>query len=229
MGDFDLPELLTATRDRVAAAVGNSQPVDSLLCALEEIRGQAENLLQRHDHGDRDLIACGPGCRTCCVMNVTLSLLEGLAIARHVRQMVPAGSQRIIQRLDLLWRTVRGLDDDERLLLRKDCAFLDECGRCGIYPVRPLVCRGVTSTDPQLCAQALAGEVFGEKCLILMHQFQQQVYETLFMGIVTGLEQAGLDGRSFQLTGLVRYLLAHPEQETELLWNKSLDWGKLYP
>jgi hypothetical protein len=61
-----------------------------------------------------------------------------------------------------------------------------------------------------------------------MHQFQLQLYETLFFAVGEGLNQVGLDGRSFQLSGLVRYLLRNSGNEAELLTNASLTWNALY-
>lgn len=65
--------------------------------------------------------------------------------------------------------------------------------------------------------------------MVMMHQFQLQLYKTLFSGVADGLVQAGLDGRCFQLSGLVRYLLSHPGEEAELLKGASLRWDNIYP
>ena len=226
MADGNFPEMLTMTQQRFSSP---GQSLDSLLAELDVVRNEAERLLEGHEIGDRELIACTAGCRTCCVVNVSVALLEGTSIARFVRRQEPGYTEAVMGRLDRLWSEVRGLADDERLMLRKDCAFLDARGWCGIYPVRPLICRGVTSTDPEACRQALAGEAFGETRPVLMHRYQQQLYETLFLGMVAGLEQAGCDGRSFQLTGLVRYLLNNPGEEEILLREGCLDWETLYP
>lgn len=114
------------------------------------------------------------------------------------------------------------------MLMQRSCAFLDDHGSCRIYPVRPLLCRSITSTDARQCRETLAGKVFGEELPVLMHRFQQQLYECLFAGFGEGLEAGGIDGRSFQLSGLVRYLLDHPEREQELFAGHRLNWEELY-
>ena len=109
-----------------------------------------------------------------------------------------------------------------------DRSLLACCSGCQDCCVRPLFCRSISSTDVKLCRAAVTGQVFGESQTVMMHQFQLQLYKTLFLGVGDGLEQAGLDGRSFQLCGLVRYLLSHPNKEVELLTESSLDWNQLY-
>jgi Fe-S-cluster containining protein len=229
MGNFDFSQLLLQTQERFAATANNKNTVEQFLMELEKIRSEAEILLQQQSEGDRSLIACKPGCHACCVVNVSISLLEGISIVRFLRQWDPSDLKQITLRLDSLWRAVRGLDDDERLLLRRKCAFLNDQGCCTIYPVRPLFCRSISSTDPELCQAAVTSQVFGESQPILMHQFQQQLYEVLYFGVTDGLEQSDWDGRSFQLSGLIRYLLTHPYQETELLKDRNLSWNRIYP
>lgn len=229
MGTFDFAQLQQQTEKRFSSFGNAETDMTFLLEELDSICAEAENLIQQHKEGDRNLIACAPGCQSCCVVNVSITLLEGISIARFLRQLEPSALAAVTSTLDKLWRDVRGLEDDERILARRQCAFLDDRGWCLIYPVRPLFCRSVTSTDVETCRAAVSGQVFGELQPVMMHQFQLQLYKTLFSGVAEGLAQAGLDGRSFQLSGLVRYLLNHPDQEAELLSESSLSWDKIYP
>jgi len=185
-------------------------------------------LIQHHKEGDRRLIACHAGCQDCCIVNVSVTLLEGIAITRFLRQWDDNQQQDIAAKIDSLWIVVRGLEDDERIMARKKCAFLDMSGCCSIYPVRPLFCRGVTSIDVDTCRSAIADQAFGVTTEVMMHQFQLDLYKVAFGAISSGLERSGRDGRSFQLSGLVRYLLAHPGEEEHLLRSSSLSWMDLY-
>ena len=225
MADFDFKLWGTQVKKRFAAC----ENVASLRDELEKLFAETEVLLQHHDEGDRSLIACHAGCQDCCVVNVSITLLEGLVLSRFILQWRDVGQTEVKAKLDSLWRVVRGLEDDERLMVRKKCAFLDEQGCCTVYPVRPLFCRSVTSTDVESCRAAVTGPLFGETQSVIMHQFQLQLYKISFTGVADGLEQAGLDGRSFPLSGLVRYLLAHPDRDEELLTTSSLNWDHLYP
>ena len=229
MATFDFSDWQSQVRKQFSHLSGDSDGIGWLLTELERLFSTTETLIQQDETGDRSLLACGVGCQDCCVVNVSITLLEGIAISRFIQQWEQTKRTEVEQKLDALWGAVRGLEDDERLMLRKKCAFLDEQGGCTIYPVRPLFCRSISSTDVTACRAAVTGEVFGETEPVMMHQFQLQLYKTAFSGVADGLEQAGLDGRSFQLCGLVRYLLAHPGQDEELLVEASLSWDDLYP
>ena len=228
MGSFDFAQLQQQTQKRIALPVSDARGVELLLDELDVVFSEAEMLIQQNEEGDRSLLACGAGCQDCCVVNVSITLLEGISIARFLRQLDASELAQITSKLDHLWCAVRGLEDDERLLARRKCAFLDDQGCCVIYPVRPLFCRSISSTDVELCRAAVTGQVFGEVQPVMMHQFQLQLYKTLFLGVGEGLEQASLDGRSFQLCGLVRYLLNYPDKDVELLTTSSLSWDELY-
>ncbi len=198
----------------------------SLVALLSELRqiGAAAPATIDQQGGDRSLIACGPGCSSCCVVNVDTLVPEGVAIVDFLTEQGAGQVVKIAARLETLWCEVRGLDDEERQIMRRPCAFLDESGCCSIYPVRPLLCRSVTSTAAESCRDALAGQALGEQRPVLMHQFQLQLYETLFSGFAEGLGRMGLAGDSYPLTGLVRYLLHHPAATDEWLAGRRLTW-----
>lgn len=229
MASFDFAQFQLAIQKRFSLPDSTTIDIAQLLLGLETVCSEAESLLEQQEDGDRSLLACGAGCQDCCVVNVSITLLEGVSILQFLHQLNSADLARIIARLDKLWCDVRGLDDDERMMLRRKCAFLDDQGCCVIYPVRPLFCRSISSTDVELCRGAITGQVFGELQPVTMHQFQLQLYKTIFLGVADGLAQAGLDGRSYQLCGLIRYLLNHPDQEKDLLTKSSLSWNDLYP
>ena len=229
MSSFDFVSLQTSSKNRFAVAINSESGLVQLLAELDALGAEAETLILQDETGDRSLIACCAGCQYCCVVNVSITLLEGIAIARFLRKLDPEVLVQVRLRLDKLWRDVRGLEDDERLVLRRKCAFLDEHGCCIIYLVRPLFCRSISSAAVAACQDAVAGATFDEVKPVLMHQFQLQLYKVLFSAVGAGLEQAGLDGRSFQLCGMVRYLLNHPTEELPLLTAATLSWMDLYP
>ena len=225
---FDFAQYQGRVRAAVGRAFSGGASLDRLLDRLQQLAGEADGYIDQFAAGDRSLIACAPGCSDCCVVNVSTLTPEGIAIVRHLRRQEPEQLQQLSARLDSLWREVRGLDDEDRLFMRRRCAFLDENGCCSIYPVRPLLCRSISSTDAESCRDALTAKVFGDEKPVLMHQFQQQLFEALFTGVAEGLETAGVDGRSCQLTGLVRYLLRYPGVENDLLAGQRLVWQDLF-
>lgn len=227
MESFDFAQY---QRDVSAAFVRSCREkvdVDPMLGCLAQLAEEAEVLIEK-DPGDRSLIDCGPGCSSCCVVNVSTLMPEGLAIVHYVHQQGREWAEQVTDRLEILWRDVRGLDDEDRIFVRRPCAFLDDSGKCSIYPVRPILCRSVTSTSAQSCREALANKLLGNEDGVLMNQFQQSLYECLFSGVAAALEDAGYDGRSFQLAGLIRYLLKTPTAGKEWLQGRQLTWQDLF-
>lgn len=228
MVSTDLTRLMENTRNRIFAAADQHECVSELLIVLRDIHRTAEDMLEQQDKYERSLIACHAGCDHCCVVNVSISLVEGIAMTDFLNQVYQSDRLKMVERLDQLWKRIRGLDDEERLALRNRCAFLGDNGFCQIYPARPLFCRSVTSTDPEACKRAVCCKLQGETSTILMNQYQQLLYEGLYCAVSEGLDQAGLDGRSFQMTGLVRYLLKHPDKDRTILQSGRLSWDDLY-
>jgi Fe-S-cluster containining protein len=156
-------------------------------------------------------IACAAGCGSCCVVNVAVLFPEAAAIVWHLRRRQEDSLKWVARRVAGLYRQVSWLDDEERILLRRPCAFLDEAGSCSIYPVRPLLCRSITSTDPARCREAIAMEALGEAPPVLMNLFQKGLMNAAYRGVAAALADRGLDGRGTKLTVAVHRLLTDPQ------------------
>ncbi|AEV15746.1 MAG: YkgJ family cysteine cluster protein [Thermus sp.] len=97
--------------------------------------------------------SCQAGCFACCFGLVTLSRLEGEAL---LPQLTEGQRARLLEegprRLALLAEGKDQADFPSRFFRsRTPCPFL-EGGLCGVYPHRPLACRGLlTAHDPSLC------------------------------------------------------------------------------
>lgn len=112
----------------------------------------AEALLSRAPDG---AVACHAGCDHCCHQPVGLTPPEALAIAAHLRQMhAPNALALVAARLSQRVAETRGLSSAERFSPDHPCPFLDH-GRCSIYEVRPLACRGMNSLDAVECETRL--------------------------------------------------------------------------
>jgi len=180
------------------------------LKAMDSIRHFAEEVCQQQV-GDDKRIACRAGCEHCCIVNVAVLLPEARAIARFLKNRLPTDAlDKLLGRLSRLDRDTRWLDDEERIMLRERCAFLNQEKSCSIYPVRPLLCRAVTSTDATACREALAMVAMGDNRTILSHLAQRDIFETAFSSFGETLEKYGRDHRSRRLTGAVRNFLATP-------------------
>jgi hypothetical protein len=71
--------------------------------------------------------ACAEGCHDCCAPGLSVTTVEGEAIADFVERATPAQHARLREAL-------RNAAGDR-------CAALDARGACAIYEARPLVCR----------------------------------------------------------------------------------------
>ncbi|MEZ4834543.1 MAG: YkgJ family cysteine cluster protein [Caldilineaceae bacterium] len=95
--------------------------------------------------------ACEAGCAWCCYQRVSASPAEVLRIADYLRRTCsPEELDDLRARLTATDAHTRGLSTQDRLALRVLCPLLVD-GRCSIYHVRPLTCRGYTSSDVDAC------------------------------------------------------------------------------
>lgn len=161
---------------------------------------------------DRSRIACAPGCASCCVVQVAVLMPEAIALVRHLRQIASsAAGAAIKERVEALQRQIGGLNAQERLQRQLPCAFLSAQGSCLVYPLRPLMCRSVTSTDPANCRAALTATAAGEAPPVVMNLQQKQRCDRVFIALADAVRAQGLDDRSTSLNSAVYHLLQQPE------------------
>jgi len=194
---------------------------------LVSLHQRCEALLEIHHPKRFGLLDCKAGCGSCCVVNVSVLLPEALAIVEYLETQPGIDLETFGKSLDQLWTRICGVADEDRVGMHQPCVFLDETGSCTVYPVRPLLCRGATSTDVERCRQALRTDLFTEDSTVTMNLFQRELYDAAYVGLSEGLEQGGIDGRGFELTGIVRYLLVSPQRRPELQSGLRLNWREL--
>jgi hypothetical protein len=157
-------------------------------------------------------VACRAGCDHCCHQVVGVSTPEALAIYDHLRATrSPAELERLKAHVEMLHERSRGLSAAERLSPEHPCVFL-ESGRCSIYEIRPLACRGVNSLDAADCERGLydpearaefLAQGQGGRCYVApLHAFR---------AVSTGLQLAlselyRLDPRGLDLTAVIHLL-----------------------
>lgn len=165
--------------------------------------------------------ACESGCDFCCHMPVSLSMPEALRIHAHVSQTWPEPErQRLIQSLAEASAAARE-DEDALFLSRRPCVFL-AAGRCTIYSVRPLACRGHASYSRSACADAHAAPDDFERSEqvpvdVELRLAKDEIKTTL--GIV--MLQAGLHALDCELGSLLGRLFDEPD--TERAWLAGAD------
>ena len=160
---------------------------------------------------ERTRVACAAGCAGCCVVNVAVLMPEAIALVEHVRNGLPAEcSHALAQRVAAHYGQVRGLNEQQRLSVQAGCAFLSPQGTCLVYPLRPLMCRSVSSTDPADCRAALTAADPEAAPPVLMNLQQKQLCDTAFIELAQAMATLGLDDRSTTLGTAVYHLLQQP-------------------
>ena len=172
-----------------------------------------EGLLARAPQG---AVACKAGCDHCCYQSVGVTPPEALAIQDHLRKTLPAADLAAVAAhiADRNERT-RGLSSNDRFSPEHPCPFLRE-GRCSIYEVRPLACRGMNSLDAGECATRLRDPAARAAFLADGSGGQSfmepiRAVHAVSAGIQLGLSELyDLDMRPLELTAAMHLLLNGP-------------------
>lgn len=206
------------TFDRISCAERLSAAAATLLRGARDAASLAASVAGYHDAAEREAdagegrrTACRAGCPHCCVLNVTALLPEAAAIAAVLAERTPPPDlAALVDRLDRHRRTVRWMDDDERVRRGIACPFLTLEGSCSIHPFRPLACRGVTSLDAALCRASLdpCGDEYAPR-VVPMDLVRRTVMDDAFLALARALEDTGMEARGIELgTGAWAFLAA---------------------
>jgi Fe-S-cluster containining protein len=136
-GDEDDIDLIAVVEDAYAAA-----------------DGVAEFALEQSDAHEQPV--CAEGCSYCCYAPLDVSWAEAVTIAAHLYAQVPTdGIQSLMEALAEHEEAAAGLDSPERFAKSLPCPMLDQdSGRCSVYSLRPLRCRGANSLDVEHCKRS---------------------------------------------------------------------------
>ena len=176
-------------------------------------------------------VACKAGCDHCCHQVVGVTAPEALAIAQHVRQhWSPGELSALAARVADEFQRSRGLSSAERFSPEHPCPLLN-AGKCSVYEVRPLACRGVNSLsesdcatrlrEPEARAAFLANGSGGQSYLEPIRAFH-----AMSAGLQLGLSELyHLDMRPLDLTAALQLLLngAASSQSDWLAGRKSFE------
>jgi len=153
-------------------------------------------------------INCKAGCSTCCRVTVPALKPEAMIIKAFLLKTRPEPElDELIYNMHKLHTEIKYLEEEERILSNKECAFLNEKGACGIYPVRPLMCRSITSADASACKDAMVMLAMDEQVFIPMNIIQKSVMDTAFKSLAKALEKHGQNSKSKELTSAVLEIL----------------------
>ena len=211
-----LGEEPVVTRARLAAAgeslqilSGSVPPLGTIELAhrLNELTDRS--IRQVHEAcRDGHRVACRSGCTHCCMLPVAASAPEVLAIAGFVRERFDEGRRAALaRRVEAHIAATDGMDMSRRDRVRLDCAFL-EAGRCSVYEVRPIACRGVSSYSVEDCREDREHPGTG----VEMHAngLRELVFGAIREGLAVACKSASVEHRLLELARAYRIAAADP-------------------
>ncbi|ABB32828.1 protein of unknown function UPF0153 [Geobacter metallireducens RCH3] len=221
---FDFSSYGGEIDDLATRGLADAAGAEGIRTAMARVTGRAEEVqASRLSANEQNLIACGPGCADCCRVNVTVLLPEAIAIAAYLEEIGKGDeTNAITMRVADTAARVRWMEDDERIRAGVACPFLDGRGWCAIYPVRPLTCRALSSTDPEQCRRALAAHCSDEEETIVVNIFQKFLMEGTFQSLARAMERAGLDTTGRELCRSVTRCLLDPRLADDFLAGKRI-------
>jgi Fe-S-cluster containining protein len=149
--------------------------------------------------------ACRAGCVWCCYQQIEATAAEVLFIADYLhRQLAPVDLAALKKQVADLDAATRGLGQAARFALGRPCALLVD-GLCLVYPVRPLLCRGWNSLDPDKCqAAVLHPEAIDD---VRVDAIQLHTHQHISRGLAWAIGTAGLTGADLDFTAALRIAL----------------------
>jgi len=183
--------------------------------AMDATSRLIDGLLTRAPAG---AVACRAGCDHCCYQSVGATPAEVLAIFDHLSRTLGEDElARVAAAVAAHRARTRGLSAAERFSPDHPCAFLDvAAGRCTIYEVRPLACRGMNSLDASECKTRLRDPAARAAFLadgVGSRSFMEPIraFHAISAGLQLGVaELHGLDMRPLDLAAAMDLLLNGP-------------------
>jgi Fe-S-cluster containining protein len=153
-------------------------------------------------------LACRAGCDWCCYKKVGVAAPEVLRIAAYLRVHQPQQTiQDIVARIEARAAQRNVLAGDHWTADRLPCPLLED-HRCLAYPVRPLTCRGYTSSNAQRCERSAKSR---EPPAVPVYGPALQATAFILDGMCSGLTEAGLAGSGLDLAKALRSALTIPD------------------
>jgi Fe-S-cluster containining protein len=132
--------------------------VEELLRNTRKTYHEADKKMAEGIAKSRFKVSCKRGCGACCYQYVSIVFIEALLIGEFIVRLW--SKEEVDQTLEALDEHTRLMhhDTDRYFFDRRPCPFFvpgegQWAGECGIYNVRPMVCRTqFVVSDPVLCA-----------------------------------------------------------------------------
>ncbi|MBC7908826.1 MAG: YkgJ family cysteine cluster protein [Rhodospirillaceae bacterium] len=161
--------------------------------------------------------ACKAGCGWCCHQQVGVSVPEAIRVAVHIQSLPVDQRAPMAARLAQVAGRTQGMTTDDRAHARVACPFLGTEGRCMIYAVRPLRCRGLHSIDVDFCIacfddiEAMRAKLAAGQLKPVFLDTPQAIFDSALAGVLKALSKAAPKAVvSLELAVAVNALLEQP-------------------
>jgi Fe-S-cluster containining protein len=193
----------------------NRTPLDVIAVAESGARVAAaatEESLRRQP--PRRPSACREGCAWCCHKLVGTSQPEVFRIARFLRETFPVDAcAATVARIEKVKQERERLRADGWAAKRLPCALLVD-GRCSVYPVRPLTCRGFNSSDAAACERSVVSRERGK---VPIFEPQLRIATFVLDGTRAGLAELGMNSDLLELNAALGIALSLADAEERWL------------
>jgi hypothetical protein len=179
-------------------ALGPRTPAEAW-ALLAELHGAADETLQHWPH--RTAHACAPGCMFCCYLWTDALPLEVLRIADHLQRTAsPEELAEVCRRLRQRLTAPLG---------ERPCGLLTADGRCAVYAVRPMTCRGFHSFSKSACQASFEQHTAGPTAAL--DEPLHMLVAAMQGGLERGLAEHGFESGWVELNEALLHALERPD------------------
>jgi hypothetical protein len=158
---------------------------------------------------DIQSIACKTGCNYCCYLLVTVAAPEVLTVLGYiVEKFSQAEIEALKQRVEATDEITHGLSGHGRHYSKLPCPLLVG-GKCSVYEVRPLVCRGYTSYSWTACADSLLHPRTSKS--VPIDWGRRNTFGVAQDGMITALHELGFEKQPLELIAALKIALKEPD------------------
>ena len=213
-----------AERTRVEAHVKQALAKDRSPMALIRLalvaQRACQDSAQSFDPKDLACLECQSGCDYCCYPPVSAAVPEVANIAAYIQSQLSEEEQnRLTQKVAQVYAQVHPMSGQQRATNNIACPYLNE-GKCSIYPVRPLSCRGYNSTSKATCKSVFDSSK-KDKAIPAYVPLMASA-QGLKEGLLSGLQQAQLKTPLVDLVRASHKLLNELDENLEA-WLEGKD------
>jgi Fe-S-cluster containining protein len=182
-----------------------TQTPDAAWALVDRLHSAADAAVQQWPQ--RAAHACAPGCVFCCFLWTDALPLEVLRIADHLQRTAsPDTLAEVCQRLRQRLAAPLG---------ERPCGLLTAEGRCAVYDLRPMTCRGFHSFSKPACQAAFEGRTAGHTAGL--DEWLHMLVAEMQAGLEGGLADHGFESGWVELNEALLHALERPVSLTPWL------------